>query len=60
MKAFIEKDKSQVLAIAHTKLDQYDKTWRNLNSPKKLTSGFTNPFSGEDPTSSKSKTIGAT
>ena len=25
VKAFIEKDKSQVLAIGHTKLDQYDK-----------------------------------
>ena len=60
VKAFIEKDKSQVLAIAHTKLDQYDKTWTNLNFPKKLPAGFTKPFSREDPTSSKSKTIGAT
>ena len=59
VKAFIEKDKSQVLAIAHTKLDQYDKTWTNLNFPKKLPTGFTKPFSREDPTSSKSKAIGA-
>ena len=59
VKAFIEKDKSQVLAIAHTKLDQFDKTWTNVKFPK-LPAGFTKPFTREDSTSAKTKTIGAT
>ena len=59
VKAFDEKNKTQVLAIAHTKLDQYDKTWSNLKFPKNLPTGFTKPFTRPDATSN-SKMIGAT
>ena len=59
VKAFDEKDKSQVLAIAHTKLEQYDKTWSKLRFPKNLPAGFTKPFSRPDATSN-SKMLGAT
>ena len=48
-----------MLAIAHTKLDQFDKTWTNVKFPK-LPAGFTKPFTREDSTSAKTKTIGAT
>ena len=59
VKAFDEKDKTQVLAVAHTKLEQYDKTWSTLKFPKNLPTGFTKPFSRPYGTSN-SKTIGAT
>ena len=59
VKAFDEKDKTQVLAVAHTKLEQYDKTWSKLKFPKNLPAGFTKPFSRPDGTSN-SKMIGAT
>ena len=59
VKAFDEKNKTQVLAIAHTKLDQHDKTWSKLRFPKNLPTGFTKPFTRPDSTSN-SKMIGAT
>jgi hypothetical protein len=59
VKAFDEKDKTEGLAIAHTKLEQYDKTWSKLKFPKNLPAGFTKPFSRPDATSN-SKMIGAT
>ena len=59
VKGFIEKNKSQVLAIAHTKLDQYDKTWSNLKFPK-LPTGFTKPFTRNNAISTSGHLIGAT
>ena len=59
VKAFDEKNKTQVLAIAHTKLDQYDKTWSKLKFPKNLPTGFTKPFTRPDATSN-TKMLGAT
>ena len=59
VKAFDEKNKTQILAIAHTKLDQFDKTWSNLRFPKNLPTGFTKPFTRPDATST-TKMIGAT
>ena len=59
VKAFDEKNKTQVLAVAHTKLDQYDKTWSKLKFPKNLPTGFTKPFTRPD-ASSNTKMLGAT
>ena len=59
VKAFDEKNKTQILAIAHTKLDQFDKTWTTLKFPRNLPTGFTKPFTRPDATSTM-KTIGAT
>ena len=58
VKAFDEKDKTRVLAVAYTKLEQY-KTWSKLKFPKNLPAGFTKPFSRPDG-ASHSKMIGAT
>ena len=59
VKAFDEKDKTTVLAVAHTKLEQYDKTWSKLKFPKNLPTGFTKPFTRPNATSN-SKMLGAT